>query len=289
MIKLIASDMDGTFLSPNLTVSKYNQEAVKKAQAKGIEFMVATGRDHTEARPPLEEAGIDCVLITGNGAQAIDKDGKVLFTHAIDKKNVKRILNILKDHGLYFELMTTDGVYSDSQPQRLESFTNLVADHIPHITFKMAIAMASTHLSMLKVTFVESYNEVIENDEIDILKIITFDERGQRFLEPVAEEIRQMDELYVTSSFPNNIEINHHLARKGYAIKEIAELRGISLEEVMAIGDNHNDVSMLEEAGVSFAMANGVPKVKEVAKYETDSNAEDGVGKAIERVIAEKL
>lgn len=289
MVKLIASDMDGTLLSPNLSVSEYNKEAILEAQKQGIEFLVATGRDHTEARPPLEEVGLDCVLITGNGAQAIDKDGEILFTHSIEKAKVKQILSILDSHQLYYELMTTDGVYSSSQPKRLESFTNLIASHVPHITYKMAIAMASAHLTMLKVTFVEDYAEVIEHEKIEILKIITFNEAGQKVLMPIADELRQLDELYITSSYPNNIEINHYQARKGFAVKEVAELKGISMAEVMAIGDNHNDMSMLEVAGVSFAMGNAEPEVKTTAKYLTDTNAENGVGKAIYRVIEENL
>ncbi|MDT2814930.1 Cof-type HAD-IIB family hydrolase [Vagococcus carniphilus] len=289
MIKMIASDMDGTLLTSHLSISELNKDAVLKAQEQGIEFMVATGRAYTEAKPPLEDAGIRCGMITGNGAQAFDADGNEIFTISIDKRIAKKVMAILRENGLYFELMTSKGVYSDSQPQRLENFATLLAENIPHITFKMAIAMASTHLNMLHINYTESYNELIESDDIEVLKVITFSDGGQEILQPIAREIEKLDDVHVTSSFPNNIEINHVEAQKGVAVKRLAEAKSIDLKEVMTIGDNFNDVSMLEVAGVSFAMGNAEAGVKKVAKYEAETNVNDGVGKAILRAISEKL
>lgn len=286
---MIASDMDGTLLTSHLSISELNKDAVLKAQEQGIEFMVATGRAYTEAKPPLEDAGIRCGMITGNGAQAFDADGNEIFTISIDKKIAKKVMVILRENGLYFELMTSKGVYSDSQPQRLENFATLLAENIPHITFKMAIAMASTHLNMLHINYTESYDELIESDDIEVLKVITFSDGGQEVLQPIAREIEKLDDVHVTSSFPNNIEINHKEAQKGVAVKRLAEAKGIDLKEVMTIGDNFNDVSMLEVAGVSFAMGNAEDDVKKVAKYEAETNVNDGVGKAILRAISENL
>lgn len=286
---MIASDMDGTLLTTHLSISELNKGAVLKAQEQGIEFMVATGRAYTEAKPPLDDAGIRCGMITGNGAQAFDADGNEIFTISIDKNIAKKAMGILREKGLYFELMTSKGVYSDSQPQRLENFATLLAENIPHITFKMAIAMASTHLNMLHINYTENYDQLIESDDIDVLKIITFSDGGQEVLQPIAREIEKLDDVHVTSSFPNNIEINHKDAQKGVAVKRLAEAKGIKLEEVMTIGDNFNDVSMLEVAGVSFAMGNAEADVKKVAKYEAETNVNDGVGKAILRAISENL
>ena len=289
MIKLIASDMDGTLLSSHLSISEKNKEAILTAQAQGIEFMVATGRAYTEAKPALEEAGIKCGMIAGNGAQGFDAEGEEIFTIGIDKEKTKEMIAILRENDLYFELMTSNGVYSDSQPQRVENFATHIAESIPHITFKMAIAMASTHLSMLPVNYVKTYEELLEQESIEVLKIISFSDKGQDYLRPVAEKIEKLGRLHVTSSFPNNIEINHQEAQKGRAVKRIADERGIDLADVMTIGDNYNDVSMLEIAGVSFAMGNAEEGVKKIAKYEADTNINDGVGKAILRAITEEL
>ena len=289
MIKLIASDMDGTLLSSHLDISELNKQAIQEATDQGIEFMIATGRAIAEATPVLKEAGIKCPLISGNGAQAFDEDGNVLFTVPIDKATIQKIIGVLREHQLYFEMMTTKGVYSESRPERLEKLATLLAKQIPHITYKMAIAMASTQLELLTINYVEDYMSLVEDDDIEILKIIAFCEKGQEVLRPIGEEISQLGQLAITSSFSNNLEVNHADAQKGIAVERIAKMRGIDMKDVMAIGDNYNDVSMLAKAGVSFAMANAEEGVKKVAKYETDFNVNDGVGKAIRRAISEDL
>lgn len=288
MIKMIASDMDGTLLSSHLAISETNKEAVLEAQAQGIEFMVATGRAYSEAKPALDDAGITCCMITGNGAQIFDENGKAIVTFSIDKTTTKEIMTTLREKNLYFELMTTKGVYAESQPQRVENFATLLANQVPHLTFKMAIAMASTHLNMLPVTYINNYDELLVDDSVEILKVIAFSDAGPTLLRPIGDELEKNAPLYVTASFPNNIEINHKDAQKGNAVKLMAEKRGIDLADVMTIGDNFNDVSMLKVAGVSFAMGNAEEEVKKIAKYEADTNINHGVGKAISRAISEK-
>ncbi|MBO0486860.1 Cof-type HAD-IIB family hydrolase [Vagococcus fluvialis] len=289
MIKMIASDMDGTLLSSHLAISETNKEAVLEAQAQGIEFMVATGRAYSEAKPALDDAGIKCCMITGNGAQIFDENGEAIVTFSIDKKTTKEIMTTLREKNLYFELMTTNGVYAESQPQRVENFATLLANQVPHLTFKMAIAMASTHLNMLPVHYINNYDDLLVDDSVEILKVIAFSDEGPKLLRPIADELEANGPLYVTASFPNNIEINHKDAQKGNAVKLMAEKRGIGLEDVMTIGDNFNDVSMLKVAGVSFAMGNAEEDVKKIAKYEADTNMNHGVGKAILRAISENL
>lgn len=289
MIKMIASDMDGTLLSSHLAISETNKEAVLEAQAQGIEFMVATGRAYSEAKPALDDAGIKCCMITGNGAQIFDENGEAIVTFSIDKKTTKEIMTTLREKNLYFELMTTNGVYAESQPQRVENFATLLANQVPHLTFKMAIAMASTHLNMLPVHYINNYDDLLIDNSVEILKVIAFSDEGPKLLRPIADELEANGPLYVTASFPNNIEINHKDAQKGNAVKLMAEKRGIELEDVMTIGDNFNDVSMLKVAGVSFAMGNAEEDVKKIAKYEADTNMNHGVGKAILRAISENL
>lgn len=289
MIKMIASDMDGTLLSSHLAISETNKEAVLEARAQGIEFMVATGRAYSEAKPALDDAGIKCCMITGNGAQIFDENGEAIVTFSIDKKTTKEIMTTLREKNLYFELMTTNGVYAESQPQRVENFATLLANQVPHLTFKMAIAMASTHLNMLPVHYINNYDDLLVDDSVEILKVIAFSDEGPKLLRPIADELEANGPLYVTASFPNNIEINHKDAQKGNAVKLMAEKRGIELEDVMTIGDNFNDVSMLKVAGVSFAMGNAEEDVKKIAKYEADTNMNHGVGKAILRAISENL
>lgn len=290
MIKLIASDMDGTLLDTKMSISKDNASAIRKAASEGIEFMVATGRARTEAKPALDEAGINCAMITLNGAQVFDKDGKSIFTAGIEKQTTLKIMEVLEKYDIYYEISTNHGVVSEHQERRIENFAAHIASTMPHLTYKVAIAMAAAHLSLLKITYVSDMKKYIfENEDIEVLKIIGFNMDGPKILGPTGVEIEQLGQLVVTSSAQNNIEINHKNAQKGIAVARVAKAKGISAEEVMTIGDNFNDVSMLQWAGVSFAMGNAELEVKDHAKYVTSTNLENGVGEAILRSIRENL
>ncbi|KAF1295660.1 HAD family hydrolase [Enterococcus sp. JM4C] len=289
MIKLIASDMDGTLLDAHMGISEENAAAIRFALDQGIEFMVSTGRNYQEARSALDEAGISCAMITLNGAQVFDKDGVSLFTVPIAREQIAFILDRLDAHDIYYEVSTNKGLYSESQSRRIDSFAAMIADHLPHLTYKMAIAMASANLELLHINYVDSIRELLTDDSLEVLKIICVHSEGPKVLGPVASEIDALGDLAITSSGQNNIEINHRSAQKGIAVAHVATDRGIDLADVMTIGDNFNDVSMLQMAGVSFAMGNAELEVKEYAKYETDTNLENGVGKAIMRAIEEDL
>lgn len=281
--------MDGTLLDAHMSISTENTEAIRMANELGIEFMVATGRNAQEARAALDEAGIDCAMITLNGAQVFDRSGKSLFTVPIPSPQAMTVMDILDANGIYYEVATNQGLYSESQPKRIESFASSIATHMPHLTYKMAIAMASANLELLHITYVDSIRELLLDDTLEVLKIICFHTEGPRILGPVGKEISNLGELAVTSSGQNNLEVNHKNAQKGIAVAHVAHERGITLDEVMTIGDNFNDVSMLQTAGVSFAMGNAEIEVKDYAKYLTDTNLESGVGKAILRAINENL
>ncbi|MGX7716686.1 Cof-type HAD-IIB family hydrolase [Enterococcus faecalis] len=288
MIKLIASDMDGTLLDAKMSITNDNASAIREAERLGIEFMVATGRAYTEAKPALEEAGIDCAMITLNGAQVFDKDGHSLFTAGIEKETVTEVLT-MSQHNVYYEISTNKGIFSEHQEKRIENFAAHIAESMPHLTYKVAIAMASAHLSLLHITYVDRLDDILKDDSIEVLKIIGFSMDGPKVLGPAGMEVEELDDLVVTSSALNNIEINHRLAQKGIAVARVAKERGIPAEQVMTIGDNLNDVSMIQWAGVSFAMGNAELELKEYAKYETATNLENGVGEAILRAIREDL
>ena len=113
------------------------------------------------------------------------------------------------------------------------------------------------------------------------MKILAFDSDLGK-IDLVGQELAQSPNLAVSSSSRGNLEITFRCA-KGIALSTIAKQLGIDLKDVMALGDNLNDVSMLERVGYSVAMDNAAPEVKTVAKYVTDSNENSGVGKAIKK------
>ncbi|WP_313466885.1 Cof-type HAD-IIB family hydrolase [Carnobacterium sp.] len=281
MIELIASDMDGTLLNERMVISETNAKAILAAQKEGIHFMVATGRGYTEAKPLLEEVGISCPLITLNGAQVYDEDGTVIENIGIEKETVRNILKKVRALGLYCEMTTSHGIYSDNKAKRIESVASLIYKTNPDTSFKMAVVLAAARLEIMNINYVSQYEELLENDTIEILKMITFSEEGPTVLDPLAQELNVSGDLAITASFINNIEINNVKAQKGLALARAAEKLGISTENVMALGDNFNDVSMLQVAGYSVAVGNAEEGVKAHAKYLTSTNNENGVAESV--------
>lgn len=289
MIKLIASDMDGTLLNSRMQISVENIAAIKYANEHGIEFMVATGRNREEALPALEQAGIKCAMINLNGAQVFDAEDNSLFTVPIALQTVAETLDLLRAADIYYEVATNEGLYSESQARRIENFSEHMAEMMPHLTHKMAIAMTSAQLEFLPVQYVTDIKDLLGKPDFEVLKIICFHKDGPAVLGPVAKKLDENEQLHVTSSGQNNIEINHRDAQKGIAVAHVAKERNIPLDQVMTIGDNMNDLSMIQMAGVSFAMGNAKIELKEAAKYLTETNIDSGVGKAIMRAIDENL
>lgn len=289
MVKLIVSDMDGTLLNEKMMISKANADAIREAEHQGIPFMVATGRGFTEAKPLLDEVGLSCPIITLNGAQVYDENGTILKTAGITKDTARNILSIIRDHNLYCEVTTGKGIFSDNKAKRIESVASLLFETNPDTTYKMAVVLAAARLEIMNINYIDNYDELIEDESIDILKIIAFSQDGSKTLTPVSAKLEEVGDLAITSSFENNIEINHIDAQKGIAVSEMAKKMDIDLADIMTFGDNLNDLSMLKITGYSFAMENGAQETKNAAKYLTSANNENGVAEGILLALNDRL
>ncbi|MCZ0890914.1 Cof-type HAD-IIB family hydrolase [Ligilactobacillus saerimneri] len=285
MIQIIASDMDGTLLNDKMTISPQNAAAIKKAQAQGVHFVVATGRERKEAWPLLQEAGITCPMITINGAQVFDEAGKQLSATPIPKELAARVIRGFKKNHLYCEVVTSRGTYSDNKASRIENFAQLLANVNVDTPFKLAVSLASARMEIMNIQYTDSYFDLLADPHLSILKIVGFSADGPQVLDPIKQEMLTFGPLSITSSSSNNIEVNIKDANKGHALATFADSLNIPLDNVMAVGDNNNDVPMLKVAGVSFAMGNGSTEVKKLANYITDINTADGVAKAIEKAL----
>lgn len=279
--------MDGTLLNDQMQVPTANIAAIQKAQAQGIEFITATGRGMSHAKISLDEADIHVPMILLNGAHVVNAERETIFTIPIGKEKTFEVMDAIEEAGLYYEIFTTEHVYSSNQPKRIEFFSEHIIDKIPGISKKMAIAASSRHLSLTPITFVEDMRQTLIDKEEDVLKIIAFDKNGPEQLKAITGELEKIGDLAIAASELTNIEINHVDAQKGIALKQFAEERGFSADQVMALGDNFNDVSMLTYAGTSVAMGNAVEAIKKIAKHVTDTNEENGVATAIDRILSE--
>lgn len=288
MVQIIASDMDGTLLNDKMVISKRNAAAVKEAQKQGIHFIVSTGRAYDEVKPLITEAGFNCPMITLNGAFVLDENGKEISAAPIPDSIAKKIMLTLKKNGLYFEVITAKGVCSDNKAKRIENFAELLASISPDTPYKLAVTLASARMDLMNINYVDNYMDLVDDPKTVIGKIVVFSPEGQKVLGPIKDELSKNDNLVITSSGPGNMEINHVNAQKGVALQAYADSLNIPMDNVMAIGDNNNDVSMLKAAGISYAMGNGSDEVKMLANYITAPNTEDGAGIAIEEVLAKK-
>ena len=286
MIQLIASDMDGTLLNAEMEISEENVAAIKKVQAAGIEFVVATGRSIEEAQPILESAGIKCRYITSNGAQIFDENGQNIFTVGIEKEKLALALPILRRHDIYFELFTDHGGFTENIDDRIASVAHWLKSTSPNLTEAEAFEIAKSHMATLPISFVADFKEVLDNPEVTVLKIFAMGQIDDPALLSAKEEFLQIPNLAVTSSGANNIEVNHEAAQKGQSLQKVTELLNLPLSKVAALGDNFNDMSMIAAAGIGIAMANAEDEVKAIAKYTTVTNIENGVAHAVECILA---
>jgi Cof subfamily protein (haloacid dehalogenase superfamily) len=287
MISIIASDMDGTLLNEEMQISSANADAIKQAQAAGVHFAVATGREYREAKPLLEAFGLSVPLITLNGAAIFDVDGKPLDMVPITKPSAILIMHQLEKAGLYYEITTNEGVVSNSRTRRIQTVSRLLETVNPDTPFKLAVAMSSARVELMNIRYVDNYQVLIDDPKIQVLKFVAFGENGQKGLQPVRDALHAKVDVAISSSFENNIEINSPRAQKGIAVQHFADELNIPMSQVMTIGDNMNDASMLKVAGVSYAMGNAIPEIKQLANHLTVTNNEDGVAKAILEQLAE--
>src|SRR5699024_6239426 len=130
------------------------------------------------------------------------------------------------------------------------------------------------------------YYDLVSDPHIQIFKIVAFSPEGQAGLAQVRSQIAKHKSLVITSSGSGNIEINHINAQKGLALQAYADRLNVPLDNVMSLGDNNNDLSMIKAAGISYAMENATDEIKLAANHLTTRNTENGAGKAIEEQLA---
>ncbi|GGG34418.1 hypothetical protein GA0061073_0555 [Lactobacillus apis] len=287
MIKLVACDLDGTLFNSNITVSDENVAAIKVAQKSGIEFLVATGRSPEQSRKVIKDFGINTGFININGALVFDANGKLQVKNPLPTTKAKQVADILDRHHIYYELVTSDLIFSKDISQRVVNLARALTALNPRLSFKKAVATAAGSNAMLSMTYVDSFTDLLNDPELEVMKIISFDGHGPEAFVEAKKEIMALGDVAVTSSSPANIEINDAKAQKGPALMEYAKKKGLKREEVAAIGDNLNDESMIRDAGTGVAMGNAVPAIKKLAQVQTKTNDENGVAYILKQFISE--
>ena len=287
MIKLIATDMDGTLLNAAHEISQENQEAIKFAQEHGITVVIATGRAFYEANTPVAETDLKVPYICLNGAEVRDETFNIMSTSHLNHSLVNKITSTLKEKDIYYQVYTNRGIYTENPQRDLEIYIDIAERAGQKADVEKIENSIQKRIDNGTLKIVDNYDKIEDIPGELIMKILAFDSDLGK-IDLVGQELAQSPNLAVSSSSRGNLEITHSDAQKGIALSTIAKQLGIDLKDVMALGDNLNDVSMLERVGYSVAMDNAAPEVKTVAKYVTDSNENSGVGKAIKKFLKEE-
>ncbi|MBM7097216.1 HAD family phosphatase [Bacillus sp. H-16] len=282
-MRLIATDMDGTLLNSERKIPQANIEAIRYAESQGVTVAVATGRDFTEAVEPLKEAGLRLPLICVNGAEMRNTNGDILSQVPLGYKLYNKMAPILKEEDVYYEVYTTKGSFTADPQKGLDIVVNIMMSTGEFSSYDEVMRVAEERFQEGAVNVVRNYEEIL-TDDVKLYKLLAFSENNENRLR-AKERLLNLGDITVSASASENLEITHRNATKGFALKNLAERLEVSMENTMAIGDNLNDLSMLEMAGTAVAMENGEEEVKEISHFVTLQNTENGVAEAIYRVL----
>ncbi|WP_204180512.1 MULTISPECIES: Cof-type HAD-IIB family hydrolase [unclassified Staphylococcus] len=286
MINLIATDMDGTLLNAAHEISEENIQAIKYAQSQGITVVIATGRAFYEANAPINQTDLKVPYICLNGAEVRDESFNIMSTSNLNRELINRITVELNKENIFYQVYTNLGIYTENPLRDLEIYIDIAQRAGQEADVEKIKSGIQKRIDNGTLKVVENYDKIQDTPGEIVMKILAFDSDLEK-IDRVSETLAKSESLAISSSSRGNIEITHSDAQKGIALNTIVERLNIDMENVMAIGDNMNDVSMLERVGYSVAMENAAPEVKAIAKYETDSNEQSGVGKAIMKLLRE--
>lgn len=281
MIKLIASDLDGTLLDEPNQISKINLDAIEYAYQKGAKFCFATGRDLQSVNDITCLLKHKPVLLLGNGSEVYDEDENLVFQNFFNNKYLEEVCEIMNEHDVPHMIFTTDGFYTTTDPvevrQRfIERIGKIRNQEMAHI---FATNMDKPCNNLVQIEDIQEFAKTKK-----VLKVEGFHYTSKP-VEDVKKELEKFTELSHLSTGKNNVEVTNLTATKGLALKRYCEHANIKKDEVMVMGDSHNDLSMFELFKYSFAPENSIQEIKDYAYKVVKSCDEHGVSQAIYEFI----
>ena len=268
-IKLIAFDLDGTFLDDSKNIPEENIRALKEAAARGIYIVPATGRLALGVPEPIRSLPFMRYYLTVNGAYIYDAcEDRIIRRAELSAEAAVEIMEYLNTLPVIYDC------YKDNWGFMTRSMYDCAGEYITNPGIMKLVRELRTPVDSL-YEMTRSLGEPLQK-----LQLYTKDPQ-QNKAALMAELKRRFPGASITSSLPFNIEINDARAGKGKALLGLCEYLGIDPADTMAFGDGSNDTEMIAAAGIGVAMANAEEDVKAAADYITDSNNDAGVAKAI--------
>ncbi|MCX8130394.1 MAG: Cof-type HAD-IIB family hydrolase [Clostridia bacterium] len=271
MYKLIAIDLDGTLLNSNKQISQKNITYIKYAIDRGIKVIICSGRIFAGARIFAKQMSIAEPLIACNGAIIKDMNSEeVLYYNSMNIGDCLNVIDMCHAENVYFHIYIGDTMYTE----KLE-FSSL---------FYWNKNKELSEDEKVDIKLVGNIERIVENCKAPVSKFVVISEDLKQ-LKRIREKVCTLDTIEVVSSNYNNFEVMNNGVNKANALKFLAGKMGIKREEIVAIGDNENDYSMIEYAGFGVAMENAEEKIKSIADFITLSNDQDGVAHIIKKIV----
>lgn len=258
----VVSDVDGTLVTDDKRLTACAQAAVAELRASGIIFAMTSARPPRGLRMLLDPLAITTPVIGFNGGVIATSDLVVITEHILSPEIARRAVDMLSARGVQVWVFSRqDWLVRDPDG--------------PYVVFE-------AHTVGFQPTIVEDFGA-----GLDAAAKIVGVSKDFPLLEQCEPEVRLAlaDDAFVARSQPYYLDITHPLANKGAALSEIAELLGVPLAEIAVIGDGGNDVAMFERSGLSIAMGNASPEVRQAADFVTNSNEDEGFANAIARFV----
>ena len=289
MYKIVAIDLDGTLLNSYGEVSEATKNALQKAKSQGVEIVLASGRPISSTESLAIELGVDNYLISGNGSAVFDiKNQKVIYDRFLNKEQVLKIAKLCEKNSFFYNVYTEDEVIASSLNYNVLFYYK---ENLKKIEEKR------THINV--VQNIEKYIE--ESGKEKFLKITVCDE-SQFIFNSIMKRLKMIADIDVLETAYMSkkkiksgtedvdiqyfyTEITNRNVNKWSAIEFLLEKLNINKEEVLTIGDNMNDLEMIQNAGLGIVMGNSNPKMKEIAKEIVSDNNSEGVLEAFNKFI----
>lgn len=271
-IKLIGCDMDGTFFPSHDTAPQANIDAVKEAQAKGIVVCPCTTRNYVAGKRMFGIGDFDEYAVICNGGAIINRHTlEKIHSTPIPVDKIRRLTELCDEHNLSCGVFSTQKLLA-YMPTFEGGFNELFAMEAP---------------ADERYIYCDDIDALCEAAEGDALLFFIISNQAGDIQIPQAffDGLNELGGLDVTRSNPAVCEILAQGVSKAAALAKLADILGIERENVMALGDNHNDAPMVEWAGYGVAMGGGVDECKQVADVVGDLAENGAVGKAIREIL----
>lgn len=273
-IRLLAADIDGTLLNPNFQISPADLEALRRVHNQGIEVILVTGRRHTFALPIARQLGFDLWLVSSNGAITRSLSGETFHRDLLPVATCRKLCAAMQEFRgntvLTFDIEDKGAIVLEHMEELGESIQKWLEKNLQFIDFVIPVEKS------------------LVRDPVQAMfcgRIARMHEARAALAQAGLEkEITVLRTEYPVRDL-SIVDILNQGCSKGHALERWAAYRGIAREEVMAIGDNYNDIEMLAFAGRPFIMGNASEELRANGWEITSSNDQNGVATAIEKVF----